>query len=539
MRVANTNYRIILAVLAATVVVFASISCEDNPVDKKEVETGPIVITEIIASPKSPEPGDTVAFTAVVTGPEQNEGDFPRISWTATGGAFLETNLQTVHWVAPAQSSIYTVNCTATNSVNSASNDLQIFVEQTELLVASGGGMIGLESDDDSFFFVETTLGATKGRLYEYTGGATSKVSDNTFNGTAYTFAPDLSGAAFTQRVPNPVSSALISIEVFYEDLVTRTWQRVTNDDRPANIRRRNENTVPLFSPDGQLLAWSAYRPGPVAVEPDTFDVAVFNKLTGTYERVTKTHGRFRYNYFPTFSSDQKWLFFVSDRNRRATWDFYALPVNGTTVTTDSAATTRMTSTGGLIATGTTVALGRPLMSWNGNASMPVMAHFNNAGDGLVRLIQPHATGATVTEVGGVQGTVQEFTWSQDGTILAACAGPELYVIEMDGTATLVRELSPGDAVRDVVWSADKLWMIYRVTRSTAAWFELFDYNAGKLSVPLVFLSRFVAGEVGTYRGAMRMNPALTASGIFTAAVWPAGQSTPAIHRIDLSNVVE
>lgn len=539
MRIAIFNRRNTLRLVVAVATVLAALSCDDNPVDDNMEDTGPITVTEIIAQPKSPSPGDTVVFTAVVTGPSQNVGDFPRLSWSADAGAFLETNQLSVRWVAPAQTNIYKVSVVATNNQNSSSRETQLFVGQTTELVPSGGGMVRLQPDGVSFVYVETTQGASNGQIYNYTGGVSSKATGNPGSGAPYVLAHDLSAAAYSAIVPVPGAVGLLSIEVFFEEIVAGTWQRLTLDDRPTNIRRRNENTIPLFSPDSQLLAWSAFRPGPIASEPDTFDIEVFTRQTQQSERVTLTHGRIRHNYFPTFSSDQKWLFFISDRTRGSQWDFYALPVTGTTVATDSAATVKMTATGGLMATGTTVALSRPLMLWNGNAATPIMAHFNNAGDAIVRFIKPHATGADIVEVSGVPPGVQEFSWSDDGSLLAASVSDAIYVITPDGNGTLARQSLPGDGLRDIIWTMDKEWLVYRVTRSTLSWFELFDYAAGRLEEPIVFASTFVSGNVSAYRRGMSMTAEINSASVFYAPMFPVGQMTPAIHSIDLSGILQ
>ena len=52
------------------------------------------------------------------------------------------------------------------------------------------------------------------------------------------------------------------------------------------------------------LMTYQAFRPAPLTVVIDTFDVAVYNTTTQEVVIVTETHGGTRKNFFPTFSPD-------------------------------------------------------------------------------------------------------------------------------------------------------------------------------------------------------------------------------------------
>ncbi len=111
--------------LAGLAVVFG---CEDNPEPPEGLGESPISIIEIILTPKSPVPGDTISLTAIITGEEMNIGDFPVVKWTASAGSFLEDDQLSVRWESPPTSGLFGITCKATNSINSTTASTQVFV---------------------------------------------------------------------------------------------------------------------------------------------------------------------------------------------------------------------------------------------------------------------------------------------------------------------------------------------------------------------------------------------------------------------------
>ena len=68
--------------------------------------------------------------------------------------------------------------------------------------------------------------------------------------------------------------------------------------------------------------------------EEDTFDVYIHNLGSGTTVNATGTHGEFRQNFVPTFSSDGAWVTFISNRDGPGQWELYGLPMAGDVVAT-------------------------------------------------------------------------------------------------------------------------------------------------------------------------------------------------------------
>ena len=81
---------------------------------------------------------------------------------------------------------------------------------------------------------------------------------------------------------------------------------------------------------------------------------------------------------------------------------------------------------------------------------------------------------------------------------------------------------------------------MYRMTRSAAAWFELFDIDSGTLTDPVVIASGYSVGLTGAYRSSMSMSPAFGSNGILYMPVFDTifASLTPAVDAVDVSGAL-
>jgi hypothetical protein len=158
----------------------------------------------------------------------------------------------------------------------------------------------------------------------------------------------------------------------------------------------------------------------------------------------------------------------------------------------------------------------------------------------VLYLVQTTATGSIVTDVPGLTG-VQELAWSPGGSLLAASVGGSIVTISPSGVVTERVKGVAGDLLRDLTWSPDEAWLLYRVTRGGSCWLELADLDAGVLTKPLAVTEGTTIGLIGTYRGVMSMSAAWTAADLVIFPVFglDAGTATPGIVSLDLSGVVD
>gem|GEM_PF-1737251 len=540
-------------VVALGLVAAAAVSgCKNN-------KPGPITglgpfairIDEIILSPRSPAPGDTVSCSAVIVAtdgdgnPVTNAGDFPTLDWSANGGQFLEANKLTVRWIAPATSSLYQVECAAANAVNSTKRNIDVFVNNPVELIASDAGEIHLAPNGTDFAYIHSAdISGAAIDVWQYVGGvASDPVMHTSISPTGFglTISPDLSHAAYSEVTPPGFQKPSPSVDLWMEDLGAGTATRITTDTAQPGAPRRDAFLFPSFSPDGNLLAYQGLRFGLATGDADTFDVYVYNVASGQTVVATGTHGvlRQRNNFWPSFSSDGSWLVFVSDRASSERWELYGLPVTGDVVTTDSASTTPLTNSGGLIASGTSTAFTPPTIRWNNQATNPVAAVLGS-GDGLLRLLATNAGGAVVVPVSGFAATAhpREFFWSPDGTKMAVSTSSEIYLVDLSGQATSVLTAKTGDAMQDISWSPDGNWILYRVLRGPASWFELLDVGAGVLTRPVAVTAVGAAGKAASYSRTMVMAAPINAAKQAFTLQFQAGQDTPRVVRVDLSGII-
>ncbi len=163
MRIELLNRRAALVPLAGLLVFAVVAGCEDNPELPSGDEPKGIVLDEIILTPKSPEPGDTIFLTAVITSSGANVVEFPTVTWTVSDGVLLESSQLSVRWWANVASGLYTVDCRATNSVNSVTASTQVFVASPFYVKQARAGF---EAVPQNLRLASATLGAGPGRTF-------------------------------------------------------------------------------------------------------------------------------------------------------------------------------------------------------------------------------------------------------------------------------------------------------------------------------------------------------------------------------------
>lgn len=526
--------------LAGVVALAAQLGCEEDKPQGPELETtGPIRIDALIVVPKSAVPTDTVSLSVQITSESQNVGDFPVVEWAASGGSFVENNKLAVRWVAPALPQIYEISCQARNSVNTVSASTHLFVGGPVTLIPNRTGEMRMFPNGEDFYYLRTTDIEDGVEIYSFIDSVEADAIPGVFLGESFSFSPDLALAAFHKE--GDAGSGVLDqpYDVLLDDLVAGTETQITADGAPAGYLRKHQNRYPYVSPDGNIIAYQSLHPYPFQGFVDTFDVYVYYRNSMTTVAVTgPSHGPAtdrgkRRNYFPTVSTDGRWMTFVSDRTRSNVWEMYGLPITGGVVATDSASVVKLTSTGGTVTAGAPSNLPRPTMRWS--PTQPVLGVLTAAGS--VRLVDLAGT-RRETALGGISGTIRDFRWSSDGQALAISTGTSLYTADISGAATLQHQAEPGDNIRDMRFSPDDNWVIYRVQRASVAWFEIVDIGAGVLEEAVVLTKAATTGALAAYGRTMDMSPRVGAGDkLYMITFNPAPEQTPRIEWLDLSTI--
>ena len=481
------------ALMAAGLIVLGGLSagCSD---DEGGGTTGPaptkITVEEIIFNPKSPGPGDTLQVTVVVTSSSLNVGDAVRYVWTASGGVFLETDKASVRWVAPLQSAIYSMTVTATNSANSSKLTDGVFVGQREPFIDASAGELFPFPSGTALYYTSAPGLPAGGLVIRRKDGATDDAPfGEEHRGTQFSFDSDRTLAAHMFVETNPRK-----LSVFYDNLQSAVRDTIMRDRRPYPLRS-NEFQWPAVSADGQFVAFQGglldQNAAPAQGGVDTFAVYLYHYPSRTAQRAT-----FRGNterpkvsncFFPSVSSDNRHLVFVSDREGSTVWEYYALPINGTTVTTDTipAALVRLTDTGGQMASGTAVPPGRLQTQWM-PGSIPIIAVIG--ADGKLRLVTTDGSAAVLITA---PGKVTDIRWSPNEPLLAAAITDtdgtnRIHQVSVSGETAVITTADAGDKIADLTWSPDGEILLYTITRGTNVWYEIFDFGgATGLSEPV------------------------------------------------------
>lgn len=523
-------------------------ACDDEKTDDTvSTPSTPLRVEEIIIAPKASAPGDTVTLTADIRSSSQNEGDVPSTRWTADGGTFLEDNKMTVRWIAPVTAGFYNISVRATNAAGSATAQTDVFVGTQTLLVNSEAGAIRMKANGTDFYYVRTPALASGVEVYSYAGAPVDAVSPVRPTGFELVYAPTLAYEVHATNVTAPESLGIASAnprprQLYVGDFTLGTLQRISQDLAAFDSPRRNQFGFPDVSPDGQLIAYQGVVTNSFSASLDSVDIFVYRPAGPNRERATGTHTNHK-NFFPSFSTDQNWLTFISDRGGANQWEIYAMPVAGTTVDTSPASVVRLTDTGGTIAAtrpGGVPAL--PLRAWSRGVSTLATV----SGDNILYLMTTSGAGATLVDVPGIPVSIQELVWSPSGALLAVVATGkdsedrsvmQIYTVA-GGTAQLRYQALSGDLLRDVVFSPDAQWMVFRLTRSGLAWLEILDLSGGVLTSSVAITGTLPAGGAAEYRAVMSLSPAWGAGDILYVPVFQGG-ATPAIMSLDVSGAIQ
>lgn len=513
MKLSFQNMRMVLTTIFVGIIfsLFTLSGCGDDEPTDAGVQIHPLEVTAIILSPKAPAPGDTVQLTAVVVSDTVNL-EYPTYSWSSSGGVFLESNQVSVRWIAPLNSSIYTVSITAQNSVNSSTLSSAVFVGSAEQIVASEAGELHVNSTGDQVYFLSSTLEPANPLfqgfgVHKYTVGVGVTPVATTMKGINYQFTQDLTLAVHTMVTRLGGTVIENPIDVVLDDLEAATQTKITTDKRsPADVRH-TQHTYPSFSPDKNLITFQVFRPFPVTGNVDTFDVAVYDRTLQREINVTGTHGKRRKNFFPSFSSDGNWLVFISNRTGQLQWELYGLPVSGGAVATDSADVVRLTDTGGSIAADLIPA--KPLKAWNPNSAYPTIA-IKDANK-FLRLVDVNTlSNVTVT----LPAEAFAFEWSPSGEYLAISTKVNMYLLDftggVPGSADLIVQGKAGDVISGITWSSDNNYISFIVSRSGNMWYEAFDVGGMTgFNLSVIVTPSFSQGLLASYTAVMSAKPQL------------------------------
>ena len=526
--------RIGQAVVALSLTLAAA-ACDEKktPEDTMGGNPKPLKMETIIFEPKVAQPGDTIVFTAIVTSTSPNVGEVPVMKWTANGGEFIEDDEFSVRWIAPTTPGIFGVTAKATNAANSVTSDADVFVGSARTLIDFDAGEITLIGAGPNFHFLRYSdiLGAVDVSAYidSVTSDAVDPLRADNVN---VVYSPD--GNLEAHQADSLLFGAFQRPRhVYIGNFATRALRGLTKDRANPLSNDHHQFGFPSFSPNSQLVAYQGWLQSWDDVAPDSFHVFVHDLALQQRTLVTYEHEEPR-NFFPTFSTDGNWLTYISDPTHNGQWDLYGSPMTGNVVDGSLASLTRLTNTGGTLVTGQPNSFKNPVKAWNPVAAILAIV----SSDGTLYLVETTATGSNVIDVPDPSNP-RELVWSQSGALLAASTGTRIVTITSAGSVTERVVALAGDNLRDLAWSPNQTWLLYRVTRGGGSWFEVVDIGAAVLTAPLPVTVTATAGELAVYRGLMSMRPAWTASNqmIYTEFGLAPPFESPGVVSRDLSGL--
>ncbi|MEJ2721576.1 MAG: hypothetical protein P8181_10635, partial [bacterium] len=402
-----------------------------------------------------------------------------------------------------------------------------------EDFIASRAGELHPRTIDDWLYYLAPTIpdsGLVVHRKNMSTGDDEVVFPDEQRAGTQYTFDQDLTKAAHMV----PEGQFRPRLNVIYDDLQSGTQTVIGRDPRPFPFRP-NEFTRPYVSSDGTGIAFQGSLLDQELIE-DTFTVYIHDVAAGTNQRCTFEAD----NFFPSFSSDNQHLLFISNREGTFKWEYYALPVNGMVAEVDTieGALVKLTNSGGLFGSESIPPEPRPYV-WNPNPAFPVMAVIGN--NERLWLVPADGGGDIVVDI---PGKVGDMTWSSDGTQLAVTsfdgdlALGSIHLVSPSGNPVLAHEGSERDRLGAPEWSPDNEFLVYTVDRSGDIWYEVIDIEGGSLlTKPARITPAWVAGDAADYGPPLMSLRSAFRPGTLTAYLFFLDRSTPRVRSLDLTGI--
>ncbi|UCG52444.1 MAG: PD40 domain-containing protein [Candidatus Latescibacterota bacterium] len=545
MKTASRNgrtYVILMIGLAALVGFSAGCSDDEGGVTDGDGGSTAITIEAIIFNPKSPAPFDTMRATAIVTSESPNVGDFVSYSWTASGGTFLETNKSSVRWVAPTTSSVYALTVKASNSVNTATATEDVFVGTLDDFITERAGELHYTASGDGLYYLSPPS--------DVESGVTVRFKDASSDVPVFPTEPAGEQYSFDLAATQAAHLSIVQIirerlTVVHDDLLAGVQTTIARDERPVPIRP-NEFSSPYVSPDGQLICYQGslldQTAPPSAGGVDTFSIYVYEIATQETQKVV-FEGDVYGSFYPSFSSDNQRLVFVRNEiDDPTSWEYYTLPISGSTVTPDTVpgALVQISDSGGLMGSESVPPSDRS-KAWNPNPAFPVMAVA--AANGELWLIPADGGGAAVD----IDGRITDGTWTTDGQTLAVSTfeggdvnRSNIYLVTPGGNPTLLLQGEEGDRLENLSWSGDGEFIIYTVDRSGEVWYEVADVGgSSNLTKP----ARITPAWTPSADGAAAFGPPLMSlrsawvPGTMTAVLFFLDRGTPRVMSIDLSGI--
>ena len=531
------NYRHFIVAIAAGIFILTGllVGCSDDDVNDLP-GTGPgsatITVDDVIFNPKSPAPGDTLQATAIVSVDMINPGEFATYKWTSDDGTFLEDNKASVRWVAPITSSIYNLSVTASISSSSSKLDANVFVGELTDFIDDRAGELHPSTSGDDMYYLSGPAQADSGLIVRFKDAASdAEVFPGMKAGIQFSLDRNLTQAAHTHLTPFPWR-----ITVMHDELLTGNQTIIAHDERSLVVRP-SEYSSPFVSPDGQMIVYQGALLDvvpPSAGGADTFSVFLHEIAAGVAQRATfETR-----SFYPTVSSDNRHLVFVSDKDGALLWELYALPISGTTVTPDTVqnALIKLSDTGGLLG-GESIPPSDIPKEWNPNPAFPLLALIGT--DEKLRIASTDGTPAILVNM---PGKVIDMKWASDGQTLAVSvfdAGiNSIYLVTTGGEPSRILDALEGDKYTNLSWSPDGGLLVYQVARSTNVWYELFDpTGATGQTVPVRVTPAAAQGAAVDFGPPLQSFRPAWALGTKTVYLFMLDGDTPSVKTVDLSGV--
>ncbi len=450
--------------------------CNDKVVDPPSVCTPSLELDLIITNPLTPAPGDTTLLTIQSRG--EGCDNWGAYAWTVEAGELLQTTGITVQWVAPAEFGAYRIECRATlEGVSPKTAEALVMIRQFDVIetgmIASVKPMVVLNK-----LYCIAEDGDVGPRSNNFLGWSVYDISNTARIKKVTDTGDDSEGGSFEFAFPGSGEAIYGSFfTAYYSGLRQQrknVWRFPTIFGSPVNasddegglgVLRKNQHRYPNTNVAGNKAVWKFQFAGssPDGLA-DLFNVVYWDEFDGPGNWYTVTTSldsarviigvdtvtQYRYfnNIMPMFTpSEDNILYFV---DTSGVFEPCVIPmVAGDPDTLQRRAMMVDEKTGIFKQAGVSISE-KTVFQWNPSANF--LSFISNG-----EIVFFDYAIETVAIVNGLE-KVTEFSWSPDGSQIAAVSEDGIYLVSVGGAvnpdSVFTRERLT-DGIHGIAWNDD------------------------------------------------------------------------------------
>ena len=463
-------------VLGLTLSLITITGCGDEDVVDPNLCKPSMELNLIITNPLTPAPGDTTLLTIQSSG--EGCDNWAAYTWTVEAGELIQDTGITVQWVAPAEFGAYKIECRATlEGVAPQTVEAMVMIRQFDVIETGRIASIKPTVLINTLYCIAED-GDVGPRSNNFLGWSVYDIS-NTARVTKVTDTGDPAGGGsfefdFARSGESIYGSFFTSYYSGLRQQRKNVWKfptifgspvEASSDEGGMGILRKNQHRYPITNTAGNKAVWKFQFAGR---EPDgtgdMFNVVYWDEFDGPGDWYTVTQSldsttvimgvdtvtlyRYYNNIKPMFTPNEDNILYFVDTS--GVFEPCVIPMVAGDPDTLQRRAMMVDETTGIFKQAGVLISEKTIFQWN-----PTVDFLSFISNGEIAFFD-YAT-ETVAIVNGLE-KVTEFSWSPDGSQLAAVNEDGVYLVSVGGAVNPDRVFTRErltDGIHGIAWNDD------------------------------------------------------------------------------------